>query len=267
MGPWYRRNVAVTVRIQAFLLAASLAAQSPRMPDPEKVLAETKARIRAVTRNLPRYTCTETVEREYFRSENHDPENACKKDSHLLLEAKDRFRLDVTEAENREIFAWAGASRFDSRRVDQIVKNGPTSTGAFGTYLIEVFTRPGTQFEYVKQQESGGRLLLEYHYRVPKEFSSYGAGLPGHLRITGYEGTFQVDPQNLQLERIEIQTDPLSPDTQMCSVSTTLVYQRAAAGAGGFVLPAETRQIIFRENGEVHNARTTFAACHEYRAE
>ena len=249
------------------MLASSLAAQSTGTLNPDQVLAETKAKIVAMTRNLPRYTCTETVNREYFRAETRMPAGSCQRDSHLQLLGKDRFRLDVTEADSREIFAWAGASRFDSRRVDQIVKDGPTSSGAFGTYLIEIFAMPGTEFEYLQRQVADGRTLLEYHYRVPKEFSRYGLGRPGHLHLTGYEGTFQVDAQNSQLRKVEIQTDQLLPDTDMCSVATTLVYQRGTTGDSGFLLPAETRQSILRPNGEVHNARTTFSACHEYTAE
>jgi len=220
-----------------------------------------------MTRTLPRYTCTETVERQYFRGDARNPIDSCKKDNHLRLDGLDRFRLDVTVANNHEIFAWAGASRFDSRRVDEIVRQGPTSTGAFGTYLVEIFVRPGAQFQFLQKQEVDGRPVLEYSFRVPKELSHYGLGLSGHLHMSGYGGTFQIDPENLQLQRLDIQTDQLDPGTEMCNVETTLFYQRAAAGDSGFLLPAETKQSILRPNGEVHNARTTFAACHEYTAE
>jgi hypothetical protein len=97
------------VRLAAALwFAVSLAAQDA---EPEPVLARAREKILNVTHRLPRYTCLETIHRDYFeapkpRPHKHEltanpaPSCALVLDhplNNLLPEGWDRVRLDVAE--------------------------------------------------------------------------------------------------------------------------------------------------------------------------
>jgi hypothetical protein len=61
----------------------------------------------------------------------------------LQLESTDRVRLEMTVSEGRELHSWPGATRFDARDDDELIRNGPVSTGAFGGHLASILVRAG----------------------------------------------------------------------------------------------------------------------------
>ena len=175
----------------------------------------------------------------------------------------DRVRLEVAVAGGREIESWPGASRFDTRRMDEIVTTGPTSTGAFGTYLIEVFENSGAQVEFIGR--SGP--LLEYRFRIPVGSSHYNIRAGKGWHTTASSGTFTINPVTADLARLTIETDVLPPEAQMCQAKTMVDYEHLSIGGGDFLIPKsstlETLHIDFSRSQSV----TTFSACHEYTAE
>jgi hypothetical protein len=83
------------------------------------------------------------------------------KNGHLSLQARDRLRLDVAVSGGDridEIYSWAAASRFDSRSIFEMVSNGPISSGAFGTYLIDVFQNPAVRFSFIGRKGETARV-------------------------------------------------------------------------------------------------------------
>jgi hypothetical protein len=125
------------------VLATLTAALAQDLQESETVLARAREKIVAVAHQLPRYTCLETINREYFQvpcraihgkvfSRYAAPSCSATLDhpaKDLTLAGSDRLRLEVAVADGREIESWPGATRFDSRGIDEIVKTGPTSTG------------------------------------------------------------------------------------------------------------------------------------------
>ena len=258
----------------ALWFAVSLAAQDA---DPEPVLARAREKILNVTHRLPRYTCLETIHRDYFeapkpRPHKHEltanPATSCALVldhplNNLLPEGWDRVRLDVAVAGNHEIESWPGASRFDSRRLDQIVTTGPTSTGAFGTYLIEVFENAGAKIKFTSRH--GG--LLEYSFLIPRESSHYGVGAGTGFFITGTSGSFSIDPKTADLTQLIIATDVLPPQAQMCQAKTTIAYEHLRIGESDFLLPQSSTLETLHSDFSRTASVTTFSACHEYTAE
>src|SRR5579883_2331030 len=106
---------------------------------PEETLRQALDRLRAATASLGRYACIETVERRYFQPA---PGACTAPDAAAHLEALDRLRLEVTVSDGREIYSWPGATRFDSRDVSDIIREGPIGTGSFGTHLLAVIDNP-----------------------------------------------------------------------------------------------------------------------------
>lgn len=266
----------VTIAALAAVAAAVAHPQERALRTPDEVLAAAREKLDLMTRRLPKYACVETVERSYFRRANPAlPRPDCDRIAgdkkrgryKLKLDFMDRVRLDVAAAEGQEIYSWAGASRFDSNDIGRIVGEGPTGTGAFGTYLIEVFDNEGAHFQYLGERPLDGRSFFEYRFQVPRDASHYRVRTREGWYITAFDGSFQIDPESAELRRLTIRTDELPPETTMCEAASILDYRRVRIGEGDFLLPLESQlQIVQRDTGETISV-TTFSACREYHAE
>src|ERR1700691_1992769 len=153
--------------------------------DPAEALARARVKLAAIARNLPKYTCRETIERAYLAAPAGKPSASlltepasCEnkeigKNGPLSLVAEDRLRLEVAVGESGEIHSWVGASSFDSRSLFEMVSSGPISSGNFGTYLLDIFENPGARLKFTGQKSQGSREILEYSFVVPVESSHY----------------------------------------------------------------------------------------------
>ncbi len=148
--------------------------REPTVPTSESsaLLARALEKFAGTTRRLLKYTCLETINRTYYtdpaskkigsNAMTQAPSESCdnrrfSEDAHLALEAEDRLRLEVAVSGGSEIHSWASANRFDSRSIFQMVSTGPISTGAFGTWLVDIFENQGTQYKFVGRKKDGAR--------------------------------------------------------------------------------------------------------------
>jgi len=241
-------------------------------PDAARVLEAARIKVLRTSRNLPRYTCQETIAREYLDPPKHraksrescpatDPEG-------LVRSATDRLRLEVAVSEGREIHAWPGASSFDTRNLDQLVSGGPLSTGAFGTILGGIFDNAGAHFEFARENTVEGRRVFHYRYNVPVSASHYQVKLMGGTWWnTPYSGEFDVSVDASDLERLTTDTGSLPPDSKMCRAQTEVDYHYEKVGEGGFLIPRQANLRTYHPDGTSTLSMTTFSACHEYLAE
>ncbi|HTS30960.1 MAG TPA: hypothetical protein VMH81_34045 [Bryobacteraceae bacterium] len=259
------------------ILASAFSLWGQPAHDPDDVLEQVRARLRGMTARLPHYTCVQTVERHYFKpAGDHKAPPSCDQVSadrktgrtKLQLYATDRLRLDVAVADGREIVSWVGAGKFDTRRVDEVVGEGPTGTGAFGGHLVDIFNNPGVHFAYLGEKAISGRQVLEYRFTVPVQASNYRIrGAEDQWHFTAYDGSFQVDRQTLELAWLDLRTDELTPDTGMCEAGTKLEFQRLRIGESDFLLPRESELQIVQTDAKETTNLTTFSSCREYHAE
>jgi hypothetical protein len=244
--------------------------------DSSDVLAKAREKLLRSIHNLPRYTCIETIDRAYFSqlkprvlSMTEAPAPSCKEIlpptvDQLPLLSTDRLRLEVAVVNGAEVFAWPGASKFDTRYIGDVL-DGPFGTGAFGNHLVDIFDNSGTRFVYSGESTVGGRRMLAYAFRVPKAASGFRVGRS--RAVTGYGGSFELDPANFDLVQMVIETDKLPPETGMCLSTTRITYHPVRIGEGEFVLPLESQlRMSEPDNGDTNN-RTTFSDCREYKAE
>lgn len=108
--------------------------------DPTEVLRRATGRVLSSAKEIPNYTCVETVSRDYLVPAAASLPRACSvlleqrqfptPDLVLWLFSTDRLRLDVTMTRKGEIYSWSGASRFDDASVDHVVRSGPFGTGS-----------------------------------------------------------------------------------------------------------------------------------------
>jgi len=243
--------------------------------NPGAVLERARANLREMTLRLSKYACIETVDRSYFEPPPQPPSPSCSQIRAALdhrttpakLEASDRLRLEVTVSEGHEIHAWPGATRFDTRDVDEIIHDGPIGTGAFATHLIGVFDSPTVDFQYAGEKPDGGRTMLEYRYRVSAEASRYRVKTGATWHTVPYDGTFWLDPDSFDLRRFTVNAGPLPPASSMCQLESALDYQRVRIGDGDVLLPRQGRLNIVMNNARETSNVTTFADCREYQTD
>jgi hypothetical protein len=264
------------------LLVTSAMVRAQTAHDPSAVLQEARSRLQAMAESLKQYVCVETVDRSYYRRvppreapARPQAESSCDPDApstsaggeEQQLESSDRVRLEVTVSEGRELHSWPGATRFDARDVDELIRDGPVSTGAFSSYLANIFGQPGTMFEYKGEQSTNGRKLFDYAYRVPLQASKFEIKVATAWRPVAFEGDFLLDPESFKLEHLTIRTLELPPDAPFCRAATILDYEPLHAGDSDILLPHQSQlEIALRGGLETRNI-TTFSNCREYQAE
>jgi hypothetical protein len=264
-------------RFAVWLVASAMAHGQP-VRDPAVVLDQARARLQAMTQNLEKYVCVETVNRSYYQQvvprnapAQAEVRPACgpraAASEPRRLEFTDRVRLEVTVSQGSELHSWPGATRFDERNVDELIRNGPVSTGAFGGYLTSVFGQPGVAYQYKGEKSVNGKTLFEYAYQVPLISSHFEIKTDTAWHPTAYEGEFQLDPQSLELEKLTVRTVDLPSGAAFCQAASTLDYQNVHIGDSDVLLPVQSQLEIQLKNGPETRNVTTFANCREYQAE
>jgi hypothetical protein len=253
------------------LAAAVLYTQTPHAqtpPDAAAVLNQARAKVLATMRRIPKYACLQTIDRMYYAPAKPHHGTPCGQDAKTLrLDDTDRLRLDVAKGTRDEIHSWPGASAFDMTEIDQIVDSGPFGTGSFGGYLLDIFDNDATQFDFRGQQARGGQQVLVYGYTVARSASHYEIRTYSSWATVGYSGTFEVNPESLEIERVILQARQLPAETGLCEATSTLDYQRVEIGDGSFLLPRESHLHMIVRNGQESDNTTAFSNCREYQAQ
>jgi len=253
----------------ALLLCAVALGFAQQPPDPDRLLARAQASLAEAAAAVPKYTCTETVDRTYFRQVRQTPRtcdaivaNQRSVRSRLSLTATDRLRFDVEVTDGgHEIYAWPGAARIEVEKVEDMSGGGPLGTGPFGPFLLDIFSNPAVQFTVA------GVSLFEYRYRVPLAGSHYRVQAGVIWRTTGYDGAFRLDPGSAELKQLTVRTLELPADTASCEATTIMDFDRMRIGEGEYLIPRQTRlQVIGRDASFTENA-IAYTGCHEFRGE
>lgn len=260
-----------------FLVVAAAVAYGQMAHDPAAVLEQARTRLQAMAQNLEKYVCVETINRSYYQRVAPrkapalaEPPPACAPppaNDPNQLASTDRVRLEVTVSEGAELHSWPGATRFDERNVDDLIRNGPVSTGSFGAYLTSVFGQPGVEYRYKGEPSADGKTLFEYAYHVPLAASHFEVKTDTAWRPTAYDGEFRLDPQSYQLESLTVRTlDPPS-GAPFCQATATLDYERVHIGDSDLLFPRRGQLEIELKGGSETRNVTTFSNCREYQAE
>lgn len=262
---------------KAVLLCVSLAAIcAAQQQDPIKILIQLRHKMADNIGRVPRYLCTEVVERQALRlASGQDKQRRCPEIMAAFSNPKekvkplsaDRLRLDVALIDNRETYSWIGEGRFSDQSLSDLVKVGATSTGSFGTFLSAIFTQDSATFSYIGESQVNGRTVLQYAFQVPLWRSGYSIANTLLSRLTAYSGTFTADAQTLDLLNLEIRADEIPPELAICGATTTLEYTKLRINNLDFLLPSEVTMRITSINGMQSINRTTFDGCHEFLGE
>jgi hypothetical protein len=271
------------MRIVLLTLAGVLASNGPLAlaadGDAAALMKRAIGNVTASESGIQNYTCIETVGRNYFAPRASTLPRPCSAvleqrqhpglDMALRLESFDRLRLEVTTTAAGEIFSWVGARKFDDAGIDDLVRQGPIGTGAFGAFLGVIFDKDVKQFFVVGENMFEGRRLMEYSFRVPRGDSHYRVRLADGTGwfTAAYDGTVLVDPQTADPIRLTIRTEELPHATESCQTMAELDYTRVKLGQRELLLPQRTTQRFVAPTGQETENTTTFSNCREYSTE
>jgi hypothetical protein len=246
------------------LLLCCAAIRVRAQQDPMELLRRVQRNVSESLDRVPRYMCTETIDRSQFEPDfpaRGNCDNGDKSRTHLTT--SDRLRLDVGMAATVEIYSWVGESKFNDHDLFQIVREGAISSGAFAAFLTAIFRSSDASFTY--DGEKGG--LSAFGFQIPYEKSHYYYGEGAHRIITGYDGTFLVDPKTASLTHLDVHTSQLPSETGACHASTSLDYSQVRMKGVDFLLPSASQLTIARVDGGKAENRTVFSSCHEFLGE
>jgi len=252
----------------------ALACQA-QQDDPLQILLRIRHQMADSINRMPRYLCTESVERKTYRmsvSGRGKQLTSCADISmareHAQAKTKltsaDRLHVDVTVSGDTEVYSWVGAGELGDRSLDEIVHDGTTATGTFRGLLQSIFVSDAASVQFKDRAELAGRPVLNYAFNVPLERSRYMISNGKERRVTAYSGAFSVDAQSLALLKLEIHADELASELAMCSVESQLDYAQVKLHNVDFPLPSEVNMRIVGAKGTESDNRTVFTACHEF---
>jgi hypothetical protein len=250
------------------LLLVIATAASTADPVVEELFKQTSEKVLENARRLPRYTCIETISRTQYK-----PARTAASCQSLMalrklapsrgpLSFRDRLRLDVAVVDNSEIFSWAGAGKFETNDVADLVGNGASGSGEFGGFLSSVFSGAPDSIQFVGRRDSAAL----FQFNVPLSRSTYQlqTTLKQDRRVMPYHGTFSVDPADGDLEQLLVETDQFEPGDEVCHVQHVMNYSRVKIGKDDFVLPdVSTMEALYRNGAESVN-ETHYSGCREY---
>ena len=248
----------------AGLLALLLSLSAVRGDDPAETLERGRSKLRAAARELAKYACTETVERRFYEaSPRSAPAGAPPGE---VIESADRLRLEVTLANGREIFSWPGATRFDTREIDSIIRQGPIGSGSFAAHLLAIVDAPESQFSFQNATSEEGERLFEYRYSVPLSESHYRIRTGKSWDTIPYEGSVRFSGDG-GIRTLRIHAEAFPPASKIRTVDAEVAYPAHDAGKDETLLPRSSELRIRFESGRETINRTTFSDCREYQAE
>jgi hypothetical protein len=244
--------------------------------DPKTVLLEVRHKVLLSIDRLPKYMCTQTVERVTYVPKEQIVNRACdervsrkqKSDrSRVRKYTADRLRLDVTISAEGEIYSWVGEKQFQDKSLAALVHGGATSTGAFASFLRSIFGGDAASFTFNGQMHQAGSDLMEFGFRVARERSQYQVGDDRVRANVAFDGTFLVDPTARNLVRLSIRAIDPPKELSICDDTTDLEYNNLQLNGLQLLLPSEVRMHVINNDATELENHSVFSGCHEFHGE
>jgi hypothetical protein len=233
-------------------ISLALLAQTNELPPESLLLAKIKNHMMETLTRQPNYTCLETVERSRRDA------------STRKYRLEDTLRIEVALVDGKEMFAWPGSKQFEDRDFRDLIPTGTFGTGEFALYARSVFGTNAAVFVARGEQSLGDRPTVRYDFQVPVSRSGFEIRTQDAHAVVGFQGSFHVDPQSLDLMRLEVIGEDLPPRLKLKSVSDRMDYARIRIGDGDFLLPDSSEVVLVDLNGEESRNRLRFTACRQY---
>lgn len=252
----------------AFILCSSLSAATPDTPA-QALFNRVRQKVIASVNKSPRYTCVETVERKTFvpKQKEHAACHNLERGTYLLLDSRDRLRLDVGVSGGREIYSWHGEKQFHDNGLDDLVGYGPIGSGMFSSFLAAIFGTARGHYVFTGTINEDGYRRGEFKFTMPQKMSDYEVHSGRMHFIAGYSGGFRVDWTSGDLLSLRTITDQLPRETDLCSIEIRTNYRQVELGGSEFLLPGEVVTTMFQRDGGQQETQTKYEDCRTFSGE
>ncbi len=234
------------------LTAAICMAQESGLPPELLTLAKIKVRMQETLARQPNYTCVQQIER------------LRRKAARFRYELVDNLRIEVALVDGQELFAWPGSSKFEERKLNEMVPSGAAiGNGNFALFARTVFESSAPVYKYKGISEFGGRRVHRYEYNVPQMLSGFNIHVQERGAIVGFHGSFLADEKSLDVLRVEVIADDIPPSLGLTSSFTTVDYSRTVIGPSEFLLPVASELVMTQMSGVEDRNQIRFSACRQ----
>ena len=244
-------HLAAGIMLSALALPAC--AQSSLSPE-VLLLSRIRSHATADLSHLPNFTCLETIERS-TRNSPLKPFNV-----------KDVVQVEVAYVGERELYAWPGASNFESRPLGDMIGSGMTSMGEYSAHARSVFMGYAV-IHYADEEEMGGHRAARYDYEISPAFSGYVVNVNGSSAIVGVRGAFWADTTTFDLLRLTVEGTDIPNQLGVRAMLTGIDYSRLRIGSGDFLLPRSSHVWMGHDTGIENRNRIEFTHCRQYATE
>jgi hypothetical protein len=248
-------GVAYRSPVAALLLACAAAAQNA--PPGPLSLMQIKSRMLDELSRLPDYTCLETIN----RFDNYPSEQARSR----RLEQVDTVRLEVAYSNHREWYGSPGDKTFSTDDPRGFVGSGLIGTGAFAMILHNVFVVKDARIAYGGKADLEGRTVARYDFRLRRP--ALEVSLAGGFGTVGQEGSFWVDPQTLDVIRLEAHAIEIPPYVPLVDDVTLVNYARTRLGDYSALLPQQAALQMLETAGQDSYNWIEFTHCRNFSAQ
>lgn len=239
--------------------------------NPQVLLDAAKSKIASTVEQAARFTCTESVERQWY--ENAQPEHpGCDTDRtpktvRRNLVRSDRLRLDVGVGSDQEIFSWHGEDAFQSDEIDKVVTSGPVNSGTFFSFLSSIFLEGLAQIDYRGLENDNGKHAALFGYSVPIRVSKFETRTSDGSAPMGYHGQFTVDVSSQELKTLTVETDDMPSAAHICGFRLDLQYTTVAINGWRLQLPLRAAMDVLNPSHQRITSSTQYAQCREFHSE
>ncbi len=237
----------------AVLLTAALPGQD--LPPWLLLLARVKQHGRATFEHIPDYACLETVNR--FEKPRYG----------VSFRPVDTLHLEVASVGGKEVFARQGAARFGDGDLHAFISEGVISSGDFSAAPLNLFVRDVARITPLPQGEISTGATLGFHFEESALTVDFVVQYGRNKGQVGLRGTFWVDPQTLDLVRIEQQAVDIPPILLVRGLTTSIVYARTRIGSSNPLLPQSAVTVLTDFHGVERKNAIEFTGCREYSSE
>jgi hypothetical protein len=234
------------------LLSATMTAAGPQEPLP---LARFKEKVRQDLAQIPNYTCLETIER-YERGPHAQS-----------FKPVDTVRLEVSNVDGKELFAWPGARRFEDRDIASLASGGAMGTGMFALFAHMLFAGDTGIFQYKGEQDLSGRRTIRYDFRVAQSDSAYAVRSGADSAIVAAKGSVWFDPVSLDLIRLDGYGDEMPFKLHLEEALVRVDYARIHIDNSDALLPQRSEMAMIYFSGAAIRNLIEFSQCRAYRSE
>jgi hypothetical protein len=219
------------------------------------LLQKVKRHLAEETKQLPNYTCLQTVER--FRQ-------AGGKKGEMRA---DTVVLEVMNTGKQELFASPGSRAFSADNPTRLTAGGLTGTGSFGMFLRTLFVNDHGTFQYRGEEQFRGRRAIRWDYRVSRMWSGFAIRFQYAHGVVGMKGSFTVDPETLDLLWLSVHADDIPPNLPLLAAVQWMEYAPMRIGDRTVTLPQSGAMEFAEPSGEVSRNFFEFTHCRSFRAE